>query len=376
MVDSKAAEALVPRFQYERTLNQDQAGRRTALYGRIDGQPAVLVLERAPFPASPDYLGTVTAHLGSLANLGANDVYFWFLASEGRRGENVKKSETSALSSSSSSPSSSSSTASLKINLIWPCTDQHVKKYSRQGVRYVTETPAVYHDHVRPYMQAQRADGRLNWVYNILEGRTEVEDVVYRTWPAAAADNNNKNDPPATPDDFLLLPDLNWDRQTVEALHLLGLVARRDLWSLRDLRRRDLPWLRRLRDRLLDATVRAYAHWHVERDQLKLYVHYQPTYYHFHVHVVHVQLEAGATQATGKAVGLDGLIEQLAHMGGGGNGDGDGDGDLGMDAVTLGYTLGEASELWRTVFGPLKEKEAEEKKTNQGTKQENDAVAC
>lgn len=231
----------------------------------------------------------------------------------------------------------------LKINLIYPCTQQHIRKYSRQGVRLVTETADMYRDKVRPFVQAQRDAGRLNWVFNIIEGRKEVEDVIYRT----------PYDPETTNDQgFLLLPDLNWDRTTLEALHLLAVVERRDIWSLRDLRRSHIPWLRQMRQQLIDATVGVYGAQGLEADQLKLYVHYQPTYYHFHIHIVHVQLESGATQATGKAVGLESLIEQLEHMGGRA---GQTDDDIGMDAVSLSYTLGEASELWAAVFGPLKE---------------------
>ncbi len=210
----------------------------------------------------------------------------------------------------------------------------------------MTETPDIYQAHVRPYMARQRADGRLNWVYNILSGEKEAEDVIYRTSPPGATqppspeeDKNQDED-----ENFLLLPDLNWDRRTLPALHLLGLVSRRDLWSLRDLRRRHLPWLRHMREKLLDATTGVYPE--VERDQIKLYLHYQPTYYHLHVHVVHVALEAGATQAVGKAVGLDSIIGQLEVMGGGE--------EAGMDGVTMCYTLGEESELWREVFEPLK----------------------
>lgn len=70
---------------------------------------------------------------------------------------------------------------------------------------------------------------------------------------------------------FLLLPDLNWDRKTMSSLHLLGLVERRDIWSVRDLRKGDVEWVRHMQERLLDATVGLYPE--IERDQLKLYVH-------------------------------------------------------------------------------------------------------
>lgn len=72
----------------------------------------------------------------------------------------------------------------------------------------------------------------------------------------------------------------------------------------------------------------------------------QPTYYHFHIHVVHVMLEAGTTQAVGRAFGLENLISQIESMGGGD--------EVGMADVDLTYFLGEQSELWEGVFGKLK----------------------
>ncbi|OAA61384.1 Scavenger mRNA decapping enzyme [Cordyceps fumosorosea ARSEF 2679] len=324
-IDIKAAsEAAVAKFQLERVLNQDQGGRRTSMLGTVDGRPALLVVERAPFPTSEGYLGRLPGSLARLRNLGANDVYSWHMAQTGAADNDTPSTATG-----------DDFYPDVKINLIYPCTETHVKKYSKQGARLVTETPALYRDKVRPYMEAKRAEGRLNWVYNIIEGRTEVEDVIYRTPLGRAGDEG-----------FLLLPDLNWDRSTLDALHLLALVERRDLWSLRDLRRRHVPWLRHMRDAIVEATVATYPS--IEADQLKLYVHYQPTYYHFHIHVVHVALEAGATQATGKAIGLDSIVETLEVM------KGKGEEEAGMDGVSLTYTLGEASELWTQVFAPLK----------------------
>jgi m7GpppX diphosphatase len=208
-----------------------------------------------------------------------------------------------------------------------------LKKYSKQGVRMVVETSEIYAKMVRPYMLSKREQGRLNWVWNIIDGKTEVEDVIYRTPKGRDGDEG-----------FLLLPDLNWDRKTMESLHLLGLVERMDIWSLRDLKKKHLPWLRHMREKFVEATTKTYPD--LEADQLKLYVHYQPTYYHFHIHIVHVALEAGATQATGKAIGLESIMSQLESMAG--------DEEAGMDSVTLHYTVGEASELWTGIFEPLK----------------------
>lgn len=186
-----------------------------------------------------------------MTNLGDNDIYRWYMASSGADGGGQQPHD-------------------LKLNLIWPCTESHIKKYSEQVVRMVTETPEIYNDYVRPYMSAKREEGRLNWVFNILEGRTEQEDVIlrdegHRGGAGGAGDGNNQEDA------FLMLPDLNWDRKTMGSLHLLALVQRRDIWSLRDLKKKHIPWLKYLRQRLLEGTVKMYPE--LELDQLKLYVH-------------------------------------------------------------------------------------------------------
>ncbi|KAL2002944.1 hypothetical protein VTN02DRAFT_5477 [Thermoascus thermophilus] len=314
MSERAAPEALIYEFQVGRLLNQDQSGRRIAILGSIHGKQGILLAERAAFAAdSPEVLRAFHAAITRVTNLGDNDIYRWYLASSGIGGGELQPPD-------------------LKLNLIWPCTEQHIRKYSAQPVRTVTETPAIYRDYVRPYMSKKREEGRLNWVFNILDGKTEQEDVILR-------------DPGHGPEDgFLMLPDLNWDRKTLGSLHLLALVERRDIWSLRDLKKRHIPWLRYLRQRLLEATVEMYPD--LDQDQLKLYVHYQPTYYHFHIHIVNVMLEAGTTQSVGKAFGLENIISQLETIAG--------DQDAGMADVSLTYFLGEASELWANIFEPLK----------------------
>jgi m7GpppX diphosphatase len=306
-------ESLIPKFQLTRLLNSDQAGRRISLLGTIDSQDALLIAERAAFDTSPSVMEGFSTSLRNIKNLGANDIYAWFLAN--------------------SDPTSSSSgeiPPDFKLNLIYPCTSKHIKKYSKQGLRIVHETPSIYESHVRPYIAAQHSKGTLQWVYNILDGLKEQEDVIYRE----------------TGDEgFLLLPDLNWDRKTLESLHLLGIVERRDIWSVRDLKKGMVSWVSHMREKMLDAAVKLYPE--LDRDQLKLYVHYQPTYYHFHIHIVHVALEAGTTQATGKALGLDNIISQLETMAG--------DANASLADVSLSYHLGERSELWEKIYLPLKE---------------------
>ena len=200
----------------------------------------MLIAERAAFPSDLKTLDAFHAAITDVTNLGDNDIYRWYLASSGV---------------------AEGAPPDLKINLIYPCTDKHIKKYSPQTVRMVTETSEIYKQHIRPYMQKMRDEGRLNWVFNILEGRAEQKDVLLRD-PGQGS----------SPDEgFLLAPDLNWDRKTLTSLHLLAMVERRDIWSLRDLKKGHVQWLKHMREKIIDATVKLYSE--IDSDQLKLYIH-------------------------------------------------------------------------------------------------------
>lgn len=75
----------------------------------------------------------------------------------------------------------------------------------------------------------------------------------------------------------------------------------------------------------------------------------QPSYYHFHIHVVSISHDGGGGQATGKAILFQNLIGQLETMAGGD--------DAGFEDVELTYILGEESDLWQNVFSKLKKGE-------------------
>lgn len=327
--ESKAtAEALIPQFQFTKILNQDQNGRRITLLGNIKGEQGLLTLERAAFPSEATSVTGLISNLTDTTNLGANDVYRWYMSN-----------------------ASSPTAPTLKVNLIWPCTESHIRKYTAQQLRYVTETPAVYATHIKPWIaDTQRTPKRIEWIYNILDDITEQEDVVYRSETFGKYTNADKSDS----EGFLLLPDLNWDRRSATGLHLLALVERRDLWSLRGLKKKHVSWLKHLRAEIVRAAAGVATRLQKEggeaaetdEDQFKCYVHYQPTYYHFHVHVVHVMLEAGGTQAVGKAFSLENLVSQLEAMGG--------DEEAGLEGVDLTYFVGEESELWKKCFQRLK----------------------
>jgi m7GpppX diphosphatase len=242
MAESKTdAEALVPLFQFEKILNHDQNGRRLSLLGTIKTHPALLLLERAAFPSESPRISALLSSIVDASNLGANDIYRWYMGNT----------STSAQSGHEKPP------PSLKINLIYPCTASHIKKYTPSRLRMVIETPEIYAKYTLPYLKSLRDAGKLNWIFNILEGRAEQEDVILRH-----SDHT---------EGFLLAPDLNWDRKTLTSLHLLALVERRDIWSLRDLTKGHVEWLKHMREALIRATTKCYPE--IDEDELKLYIH-------------------------------------------------------------------------------------------------------
>jgi m7GpppX diphosphatase len=57
----------------------------------------------------------------------------------------------------------------------------------------------------------------------------------------------------------------------MNSLYTMALVRRRDITSIRDLKKKDAPWLRRLQQNILRGVCSKYPD--IEEDQIKLYVH-------------------------------------------------------------------------------------------------------
>jgi len=72
----------------------------------------------------------------------------------------------------------------------------------------------------------------LQWVYNILEKKAEVERVVFEDTDAVTG--------------FVLLPDLKWDQKQLENMYLVAICHTHGVKSLRDLNRSHLPLLKNI----------------------------------------------------------------------------------------------------------------------------------
>ncbi|KAI4294319.1 HIT-like protein [Schizophyllum commune Loenen D] len=181
----------------------------------------------------------------------------------------------------------------VKITLIFPATEAHIRKYTKQKYTMVRETPETYANIVEPYISSI-PKSRTQWlvVLDILEGRAEQEKVLY-------------NCP-----DFILVPDMKWDLTTISSLYICAIARVEGLRSLRDLRGEHIPLLKGIQR---EATRVVAEKWPaVGAGGLRMFIHYQPTYYHFHVHIVNVNGgESIARMAVGTAHLLDDVISLL-----------------------------------------------------------------
>ncbi|OWZ13939.1 Scavenger mRNA-decapping enzyme DcpS [Phytophthora megakarya] len=180
-----------------------------------------------------------------------------------------------------------------KVNLIYPATERHVRKHTDQTFHMVVETKEAYRMITKPYIDSIPAEN-IEWVYNILEHKSETERIIFE-------DKHPRNG-------FILLPDFKWsDPSKLESLYCLAIVHDRSLRSLRDLTGSHLKLLRNIRNASLDVLNVKFG---VDPSSIRMYLHYQPTYYHLHVHFSHVKMTQGTF--SGKAVLLEDVIYNLS----------------------------------------------------------------
>ncbi|KAF7309748.1 Scavenger mRNA decapping enzyme [Mycena indigotica] len=177
----------------------------------------------------------------------------------------------------------------LKVNVICPATEAHIRKYSPQNVIILHETPKMYQEIVVPFIASLPTE-RTQWIQEILDGRKEQSKIFFSS------------------SSFLIIPDMKWDLHTLSSLYLVAIVRDSSIKSIRDLRTQHIPLLKSIRK---EATAVAKEKWAIESGGLRFFIHYHPTYYHFHVHIVHASHDGGLGMRVGQAHLLDDVISLL-----------------------------------------------------------------
>lgn len=90
------------------------------------------------------------------------------------------------------------------------------------------------------------------------------------------------------------------------SFYVLGLVRDRTIKSLRDLRGKHIKVL----ENMLNKTLKVIKHLYgLDKNELRIFVHYHPQYWHFHVHFTCLAIDHGIH--SGKAVLLEDIIDNL-----------------------------------------------------------------
>lgn len=123
-----------------------------------------------------------------------------------------------------------------------------------------------YESDYLPLVASRVGDMRDEWIYNILEGKSEVNAVVL------------------SEDGFVVYYNHLWNREDVDQMQLLASPMDYSLRTLRDLRVEHVSLLRDMKSALLKV-AEGYG---VLEEDLLVYFHYPPSTYHLHMHLSHL----------------------------------------------------------------------------------------
>lgn len=151
----------------------------------------------------------------------------------------------------------------------YPAKEADVIKIRRMNSKsyLVKETPEIYTNIVKPIITKPSPSRNLQWLDNILQKKEEADKIIY--------------DDPDPRTGFVLLPNHNWEnKENIDNLYCLGICYQRVL-SLREIRGEHISLL----ENMLEAGCKAIEHkYGLKANQIRVFLHYQPSFYHLHVH--------------------------------------------------------------------------------------------
>ncbi|XP_076632632.1 decapping enzyme, scavenger [Colletes latitarsis] len=180
----------------------------------------------------------------------------------------------------------------LNVMVIHPATPKHIEKFKRKELYIVDETYELYKKITLPHIESSSFS--FQWIYNILEQKAEQNQVVYQ--------DRDKNI------GFVLVNDLKWNGE-LNTLKLLALPFQK-IRCIRELNASHIPLLKNIRDSAVKEISKKF---NVSASQLRIYLHYQPSYYYLHVHFAYLMFETPGIYAE-KAHLLSVVIRNLELM--------------------------------------------------------------
>ena len=178
------------------------------------------------------------------------------------------------------------------LEVIAPASEKQISRSRPQPGVFVVETAETYRRVVKPYIEALDP-AATSWIYKCLDLSKERERVLFNDTDAQTGfllnvDTKWRSHPPCTEDAAVRR---TWQgHEAVRDLYCLAICHRRDVRSLRDLTAAHLPLLRRILKEGVRTVCDVYG---VQPHDLRVFVHYQPQFYHFHVHFTRLHSDIG-----------------------------------------------------------------------------------
>jgi m7GpppX diphosphatase len=225
--------------------------------------------------------------------------YGYYTARPRRRGwdDDKKKSTVASSSSANEDDVNYENAGAFDVEVISPATPHQIHRLMPcLGHVLIRETPEIYRNVVSPYVKSMIDNGSISWICNVVSGTKEKERIlVNETDFLINVDTKWRSHPPP-----LSTPRECWHgHPSVSDLYCLGITKLDGISCIRDLRSVHVPMLRSMERMGLDAILDVYG---VSEDQIRVYVHYQPQFYHFHVHFTRLENEVGCTVERGHLV--------------------------------------------------------------------------
>ena len=183
---------------------------------------------------------------------------------------------------------------------------KHISRNQAQRPVIFRENPKTYEKAHLPYIEAIPTSA-IGWVHKILNKEKELERLLFDDDDVNDGFLLNTDPKWTTHPDPKTMPKEQWmNHPSTRELYCLGLCHRKDVRSLRDLRAAHLPMLRAMAKKGREVIKNTYG---LANESLRIFVHYPPQFYHFHVHFTNVSVEHGVSAE--RAHLLDDVIENI-----------------------------------------------------------------
>jgi m7GpppX diphosphatase len=257
---------ILSKFKFERVLSHDTRTKLVYMLGQVEGQDCIVSFEKTQYDDA--VIPSLTTSVGAMDEVVENNIYGWCMT---QMKNNV---------------------SDTRIKTIFPASDVHIAKYDAQARVMLVETPELYNNVTLPYIRSIPAK-RTQWVNNILDGSAEAGHVIY-----------HDKDPETG---FVILPDMKWDGKD-KTLYWVAISMQSSILSLRSLNQEHFGFLKKVRETSYKL-VKEKAN--LDPTQLRLFIHYQPSYYHFHIHITAVAFSDAPGVVSGQAHLLDTVINNI-----------------------------------------------------------------